>query len=416
MNKMVISLIPGLIFIIISLQGCQDNILLPEQVNLLQSPKLIFPPNDTVIIGFQLTFCWSPIRNAISYRLQVSTDSQFGNTEYDESGISTTSQYVDFLKFSVKYYWRVCAINKFDTSGWSKTRNFITKSPFPVLINVKPDDGDTIQIRHIELRWIYIDRPTSVVYDVYLGPENPPKTMVSRNQYQNYFMADTLELNTDYYWKVVAKTTKYSIYGQVWKFSTLSIKCPDPPSIDYAGKLYHTIQIGNQCWLQENLDVGVMIQSGDTAKDNGIIEKYCYDNNLVNCEIYGGLYKWNEAMEYSDYKKKGICPAGWHIPTHKDFGTLASAVEGDANTLKAIGQGSGDGAGTNMSGFSALLSGYYLVPYSFIHLGRTTNFMTSSWSSVDGTDFMALYGTSNKIAFIGGIFAEGANSIRCIKD
>ena len=45
--------------------------------------------------------------------------------------------------------------------------------------------------------------------------------------------------------------------------------------------------------------------------NNGIIEKYCYDNNPANCAIYGGLYQWNEMMQYTTQQgAQGICPNG----------------------------------------------------------------------------------------------------------
>ena len=37
--------------------------------------------------------------------------------------------------------------------------------------------------------------------------------------------------------------------------------CPNVATVDYAGKTYNTVAIGDQCWLKENLDVGVMIDS-----------------------------------------------------------------------------------------------------------------------------------------------------------
>ena len=88
--------------------------------------------------------------------------------------------------------------------------------------------------------------------------------------------------------------------------------CPGIPTVTYAGKTYNTVQIGSQCWLKENLDVGTMINStssGYQQTNNSIIEKYCYDNNPANCETYGGLYEWPEAMQYSTTPgTKGICP------------------------------------------------------------------------------------------------------------
>src|ERR1035437_4843578 len=37
--------------------------------------------------------------------------------------------------------------------------------------------------------------------------------------------------------------------------------CQGIPTVTYSGKTYNTIQIGTQCWLKENLDVGTMIDS-----------------------------------------------------------------------------------------------------------------------------------------------------------
>ena len=68
--------------------------------------------------------------------------------------------------------------------------------------------------------------------------------------------------------------------------------------VSYGGKDYNTVLIGSQCWLKENLDVGTMINGSNQQTNNGIIEKYCYNNVPNNCSTYGGLYQWNEAMQY----------------------------------------------------------------------------------------------------------------------
>ena len=190
----------------------------------------------------------------------------------------------------------------------------------------------------------------------------------------------------------------------------------------YAGKSYNTVQIGSQCWLKENLDVGVYAASTSTGSshsdvsNNGLIEKYCYNNDTANCTSYGGLYDWNEAMAYSTTPgTKGICPTGWHIPTKAEFETLIAAVGNDGNALKAVGQGTRSGVGTNTSGFSALSAGYRGNTGYFYNLGANTTF----WSS---TEYIAATAYSLYLWYDdSNIYVDGTNkgsgfSVRCLED
>ena len=71
-----------------------------------------------------------------------------------------------------------------------------------------------------------------------------------------------------------------------------------------------------------------MISTADPMGDNEVIEKYCYDNNPSNCDIYGGLYQWNETMQYTITQGvQGICPPGWHIPTDDEWKILEGTVD-----------------------------------------------------------------------------------------
>jgi uncharacterized protein (TIGR02145 family) len=194
------------------------------------------------------------------------------------------------------------------------------------------------------------------------------------------------------------------------------VPCPDTPTVIYLNKTYNTVLIGDQCWLKENLNVGTMIIGSQTQTDNSIIEKYCYNNDSNNCNTYGGLYQWNEAMQYSTSKgAQGICPSEWHIPTYNELMTLAFAVETDGNALKEIGQGSGNGAGTNTSGFSALLAGFMSWDGSCYSLGSYAYFWTSTEADTYNAFLMYLFGDGSGI--------NGSNdskylgySIRCVKD
>ena len=179
--------------------------------------------------------------------------------------------------------------------------------------------------------------------------------------------------------------------------------------IRYERQTYHTVLIGTQCWMKENLNVGTPIDKATQQTNNGIIEKYCYNNDTANCPIFGGLYQWNEATQYiTTSGAQGICPTGWHIPTPAEFQLLMSSVNNDGNSLKQIGQGSGAGAGTNSSGFSALLAGANYNG-SFGGLSLETYF----WQT-DGKD-ICLYAFSAGIDVYSYSVSWGL-SIRCIKD
>lgn len=195
--------------------------------------------------------------------------------------------------------------------------------------------------------------------------------------------------------------------------------CPGIVTVVYAGKTYHTIQIGTQCWLKENLDVGTRINGSqhNDQTNNSILEKYCYDDLDANCTNYGGLYQWNEAMQYVTTEgAQGICPDGWHIPTLAEYQTLVTTVGNNSNALKAIGQGFGDGAGTNTSGFSALLAGEWQRDDLFLALGWSANF----WSSKEGSPaagaiHMEMWSYGSNIDFYNWGKMHGY-SVRCIKD
>jgi uncharacterized protein (TIGR02145 family)/uncharacterized delta-60 repeat protein len=168
-------------------------------------------------------------------------------------------------------------------------------------------------------------------------------------------------------------------------------------AIFHEGQSYDTVQIGTQCWFQENLNVGSMLASASTLpSNNSLIEKWCYNNSSAICDTDGGLYTWAEANQLDascntssctvPENNQGICPSGWHIPTDGEFKTLETHLgmtQEDANIRGA--RGTDQGAqmslytlnGTNSSGFSSLLSGYQYSS-SYYNRGTYTYYWTSS--------------------------------------
>lgn len=234
---------------------------------------------------------------------------------------------------------------------------------------------------------------------------------------------DTLQRGKKYYWAVTAVNVNgISNTSEIRSFTTKIPGCNNVSSVTYGGKIYHTVAIGYQCWLKENLNIGAMrwsSSSADSMRDDGVIEKYCYDNDTVNCNLYGGLYQWGEAMQYSKNPgAQGICPSGWHIPTSAEFKILGTTVNQDGNNLKAIGQGSGGGIGTDSSGFSALLSGYRVGGGGYFYgFGQSANFVGSNEPSVEPNKFEGLILEYSMPYFeINSEFKIHAFGVRCLKD
>lgn len=152
--------------------------------------------------------------------------------------------------------------------------------------------------------------------------------------------------------------------------------CPQIPTFTYGGQTYNTVQIGSQCWMKSNLNIGDMISSSVLSTNNGTIEKYCWNNNISNCDVFGGLYSWNELMSYSTIEgAQGICPDGWHVPTDDEFCTMITYLDPTVNCSTPGWTGTNVGGklketgtshwsypntgATNESGFTALGSGYW---------------------------------------------------------
>lgn len=197
----------------------------------------------------------------------------------------------------------------------------------------------------------------------------------------------------------------------------IEMECPGIPTVTHAGKTYNTVQIGSQCWLKENLDIGTMIESnggGYLQTDNGVIEKYCYDNDAANCAEYGGLYEWPEAMQYvTTAGAQGICPEGWHIPTLAEFEALKDYVGDEAKKLIALGE---TRDATNESGFSALQAGVRNYgDGGFNSLGGNTYFWSSSESSGSFAGSMFLFYYYSNVYLVNN-GKEIGFSVRCAQD
>jgi uncharacterized protein (TIGR02145 family) len=195
------------------------------------------------------------------------------------------------------------------------------------------------------------------------------------------------------------------------------VACSDADSNHYA-----VVQIGTQLWMAENIKVGVKISGTQDQTNNGIIEKYCYNDADNNCTIYGGLYKWNEMMQYATTPGvQGICPTGWHLPTDVEWTTLTDYLLGRPvaggkmkETCTAL-WWSPNVAATNSSGFTGLPGGRCGDGGYFDGMSGMAFF----WGS---TQFSAPLAENWQLSYFaphvngGTTFKTEGYSVRCVQD
>ena len=185
--------------------------------------------------------------------------------------------------------------------------------------------------------------------------------------------------------------------------------------------------------MAENLNVGEMIDGSKDQSDDSKIERYCYDNDTTNCEEYGGLYQWAEALQLSsecntkscaaqidpdgDGFHQGICPKGWHLLTYDEFYIVVHA-DGNVNPLvegvRAMSFG-----GHNYSGYGLIGAGYRTKEGNFEELNESAYWFYPSEHPDRFSATRGGAGTSSKREtgfYLGYNDKVTGNSIRCARN
>ena len=232
--------------------------------------------------------------------------------------------------------------------------------------------------------------------------------------------------------------------------------CPCSSTVtDYDGNTYNTIQIGNQCWMKENLKVihyadGTPLVDGTGAENTqyDTITKYYfnYDDNESYVETYGRLYNWMASVngyaseiDLNPSQIQGVCPAGWHMPSDSEWKELEmylgmsyeeakdrewrGTIEG--GMLKESGTAHWESpniAATNESGFSALSAGHRNLTGNYISLGKKGSFWTSTnhiaINNTQNPAFRLLHNNYSRTYRYRGFhgYLTYARSVRCVKN
>jgi photosystem II stability/assembly factor-like uncharacterized protein len=84
-----------------------------------------------------------------------------------------------------------------------------------------PADGSAGASRSPALRWQSLDPDgDTVVADVYLGKENPPRERIASAVKDSFLAVPSLDTFSTYYWRVAVTDAKDTVPGPVWSFRT----------------------------------------------------------------------------------------------------------------------------------------------------------------------------------------------------
>ncbi len=179
------------------------------------------------------------------------------------------------------------------------------------------------------------------------------------------------------------------------------------------GQTYRTVTIGTQTWMAQNLNYAV-----DSS--------WCYGNDSSRCAGDGRLYQWAAAMDLdAGYNAadwfgadselhRGVCPAGWHLPTGLEWERLIRYVGGDsARVHLSAREGWNLGVSTDLYGFGVLPAGMRRPDGSFTARGEEAFFWPTSECAATGAWYQDFYVDYETVSSSGDR-KTFARSVRCV--
>jgi len=240
-----------------------------------------------------------------------------------------------------------------------------------------------------------------------------------------------LNVGTTYFVRAYATSSVGTGYGGAYQITTI---VATPTVTDADGNVYHTITIGTQVWMVENLKTtkykdgtAIPLITGNTAWAALSTPAYCWYNNDATTykNTYGALYNW-----YAVNTAK-LAPTGWHVPTDAEWTTLANCVSVNLGTpgsvAKAlaattnwitdtsVGAIGNDLTKNNSSGFSALPGGGRTTSGPFGLVGNGGYW----WSSTESNStYVWLRGMAYDYSGVDQFDANKTSgfSVRCVRD
>ncbi len=205
------------------------------------------------------------------------------------------------------------------------------------------------------------------------------------------------------------------------------------PDVEYGtfvdsrdNQIYKMVKIGSQVWMAENLNYA------DSTKYPGLLggRSSCHQDDESNCSKYGRLYNWAASMDSAGvfssnakgcgyrksctvtYPVRGVCPAGWHLPSYDEWNELFEATGRSAYAIQAKGFSNWYDANDDY-GLSLIPSGFFNSPDSYGNLGSHAHIQTSSNYDSDYAYLLTVYSDVYELEYY---YKTSRYAVRCLKD
>jgi uncharacterized protein (TIGR02145 family) len=251
-----------------------------------------------------------------------------------------------------------------------------------------------------------------------------------------------LNIGTTYYFRIFATNEAGTKRGTIRNFTTLTGPCSGQTQVtNYDGNVYSLVEVGDQCWLGENLrstaysdgtTIAYRTISQEISKTSA--QRWVYNDN-PNSYLTPLGTQYNYTALYPVWTgSKQLCPAGYSIPTFAAFQEAVAYAEGlsarsaleelmsptywngvspltefdlTANGFRASQAGVGDSNGTIVP-TTDLSFGWFST--STANTGTPTGYTTSNYKMFTATSSGQSFSTSSS-----NFPGNGGGAVRCIK-
>ena len=385
------------ILLLPSLFSCKKNT--PKVIPTITTAEVIkITPNTVTCGGYVVAegdaavtmrgVCWSTAQ----------CPTLIDNITTDGKGRGVFTSHITGLKPETTYYVRAYAINKAGTV-YGEQRVLITSATDPKITNTVISDVTTVTAK-LDVNIQYYDASQMLEYGICWSTSNTP-TVNNENTSLSIkpdsvltdysFKMTQLESNKTYYARAFAfKNSSDIYYGNIVSFTTKDNRGPTVTDID--GNVYHTVTIGTQTWMVENLKT-TRYRNGDSIANVTVFDKWpklttgaftCWGRDLRTIDEFGLIYNW-----YAINDNRKIAPIGWHVPTDAEWRTLIEFL-----------------GGTSVAGGKLKETGFKHWSPPFVRWDGNVPPATNDWGfSALGGGALAQWGNSNEYSIgYGGIY------------